>query len=552
MHPLHRCDDAPARARRPGASCVRRIAAAAVAASLTAACAGDADVAETRTVSGFAGLVAADEPRAAQVGRTVLGNNGTAADAAVAMAFAMTVTMPSRVGLGGGGSCVVHDRSGKRTDALLFLPQPAAGGGMIPGLARGMAALHARHGARDWRLVLSPAEQLARFGHVVSRAFRQDLAAAADGLGPESRERFLRDGGQVPEVGERINHPQLSAVLSGLRQQGAGYLYTGAFARRLSDAANAAGAPLDAAKLDRYRARYVDTLKVPYGDHQLHLPPPPVLGGLATAQLWGMLRQGPGGDAEISAETAHYLVEAWKRVLSQRQAWLDSPAGDRPAPQSLVDADYLGRQAAPIDPRTAAAPQRLSPRPSALGAEQPTAGFAVADRLGNMVACDFTMNGLFGTGREAPGTGILLAEPASEATFGAALAPALLSNQYTGTSYLAVSGADGTAGQTAVAELVRKFDAAGVGRINAPEIDLERLLGMPRVHHRGGSGGMLVEPDLPASAADGLRTSGHTLVTAPGLGRLQAVYCAIGATENPNLCQAASDPRGHGMSARAQ
>jgi gamma-glutamyltranspeptidase/glutathione hydrolase len=42
--------------------------------------------------------------------------------------------------------------------------------------------------------------------------------------------------------------------------------------------------------------------------------------------------------------------------------------------------------------------------------EQPaTAGFAAVDKNGGAVACDVTMNNLFGTGRIAAGTGILLA-----------------------------------------------------------------------------------------------------------------------------------------------
>ncbi|MFP3344798.1 gamma-glutamyltransferase, partial [Halomonas sp. SIMBA_159] len=75
-----------------------------------AACTGPGDTEEARLISGYAGMATADEPRAATVGREVLANNGTAADAAAAMAFTMTVTLPSRVGLGGGGVCVVSDR----------------------------------------------------------------------------------------------------------------------------------------------------------------------------------------------------------------------------------------------------------------------------------------------------------------------------------------------------------------------------------------------------------------------------------------------------------
>ena len=46
------------------------------------ACGDESEVAVLAPVEGFAGLVSADEPNATVVGREVLGNGGTAADAA--------------------------------------------------------------------------------------------------------------------------------------------------------------------------------------------------------------------------------------------------------------------------------------------------------------------------------------------------------------------------------------------------------------------------------------------------------------------------------------
>src|SRR4051794_13067311 len=101
-------------------------------------------------VQGFLGGVVADEPRAALAAREVLSAGGTAADAAVTLAFVLGVTLPSRAGLGGGGGCLAYasDRKSPNEgvpETVLFTPvapsgfaanadRPAA----VPMLPRGM------------------------------------------------------------------------------------------------------------------------------------------------------------------------------------------------------------------------------------------------------------------------------------------------------------------------------------------------------------------------------------------------------------------------------
>lgn len=132
-------------------------------------------------VDGFFGGLIADEPRAALVGREVLSAGGTAADAAVAAYFAMSVTLPGAASIGGGGVCLVHDSVRGRTETVTFMPKRPAGADAkfsVPGNIRGMFLLHARFGELAWSDLLRPAEDFARSGHVLSRAFVRDFEAA--------------------------------------------------------------------------------------------------------------------------------------------------------------------------------------------------------------------------------------------------------------------------------------------------------------------------------------------------------------------------------------
>lgn len=518
----------------------RRTAAACLAAAVAVTgCGGvqEPEVAEPGTVQGFAGVVAADEPRAAMIGRDVLGNNGNAVDAAVAMGFAMSVTMPSRVGLGGGGACVLHRRDDKRQDALVFLPEIGGDGAAVPMLARGLAALHARHGLARWQTLVRPAERLAAQGHEISRALRTDLVAAGDRLGPAARAIFLRDG-EVPEVGTRVRQPALGAALAGLRQRGAGYFVTGDFARRLTQGAGAVGIPLAIGDLRAAVPRFADPLTAPFGNHALYLPPEPVTAGRQAATAWSALADGTLGEPGSA--------QRWQRLVG---AWRADGAADAAGP----------------------------PPPTG-----PTAGLTVADRFGNMVACGFTMNAPFGTGTMADGTGILLAEAQPPALSGRGLLPAILANPHTGKAYMALHSAGtrhaaapltqalaalkaggGVARKAAGSESILPSVIAGSG--DAKKVDRRRtrfvmpeggtvdaLLSDARAAPVVGTRVMRHEDGLSEAAMAALRRAGYALEEVPRVGAMTAVHCPDGPRNAPAQCTGSTDPRGHGMAVIAR
>ena len=141
-------------------------------------------------VKGFLGGVVADEPKAVQVGREILSSGGSAADAAVATYFALSVTLPSSAGLGGGGVCMVYDPARKNDPEVLdfvaraprSIPSTAVRPSGIPGNARGFFALYSKYGRLRWSSLVAPAENLARFGIQFDVARIAPWKTAADQL----------------------------------------------------------------------------------------------------------------------------------------------------------------------------------------------------------------------------------------------------------------------------------------------------------------------------------------------------------------------------------
>ncbi|QQS12849.1 MAG: gamma-glutamyltransferase [Rhodospirillales bacterium] len=335
-------DAAPARQR----------ASLAVAASLAlaamAGCGGRAGDTPTGFMAGFLGAVVADEPYAAEVGREIVSAGGSAADAAVAMYFAMAVTLPSAASLGANGVCIAHAHKTRQAEAIVFAaPRPATASRAfdiaVPTAVRGMTLLHARHGALRWEQLVAPAERMAREGVPVSRALARDLREGAARLraDPAARRVFERGGGAAVGEGDRLTQIDLAATLSTIRVRGGGEFFAGAFARRLSDAVRDAGGGLSETDMRAAVASATPAATTRFGSHTVYFAPsPPFQGGVAAR------------------------------------------------------AAFTG--AAPV---------------SAGGAGGGEAAFVAIDRQANAVACVVGMNGPFGSARMAPGTGILMAAP---------------------------------------------------------------------------------------------------------------------------------------------
>ena len=249
---------------------------------------------------------------------------GNATDAAVAMYFAMAVTLPSAAGLGASGVCIAHNSKTRAARGLRLRSDRGAGRRARHadhGAERraGVTLMHARHGSAPWQAVVAPAERLARLGVPVSRALSRDLQAGAAALGADSEARriFGRGSGTAVTEGDNFIQTDLAATLGIIRQRGGGDLFGGSLARVISDQIAQIGGSLPLESLRNAVPQAGPPAGESYGGFKVYVAPAPMAGAQALAGWKGEAR--PGGPVPTnSGGIAGFAA-------------IDTPAGRRPA-----------------------------------------------------------------------------------------------------------------------------------------------------------------------------------------------------------------------------
>ena len=267
-------------------------------------------------LKGSFAAVAADESRAAEVGRDVLTAGGNAIDAAVAMYFAQAVTLPSASGLGAAGVCIVHSYSKRVAEMFAFPPTAAPGpiqgaAFLVPTGVRAITLMHVRHGQTRFEQLVAPAERLARFGTPVSRAFSRDLRAGAAALGadPEARRIFGRGGAVGLSEGDTLIQSDLASVLGSLRQTGGLDFFQGRVARLMADQIAQMGGNLPVDVLRNAVPLSGSPPSEAFGGFQVYVAPAPFAGAAALA-AWNGHSQPTGRTDDSNGVASIIAVDA--------------------------------------------------------------------------------------------------------------------------------------------------------------------------------------------------------------------------------------------------
>ncbi|WP_449103265.1 gamma-glutamyltransferase [Pseudomonas veronii] len=340
-------------------------------------------------------MAAAANPLAAEAGREMLRQGGSAIDAAIAMQAVLTLVEPQSSGIGGGAFIMLWD--GNRVQAYdgretapagaterLFLKpdgQPMAftaaqiGGRSVgtPGVLRALELAHKKTGHLPWARLFEPAIRLSEHGFAISP--RLHSLIAADRFIPQSPEMaayFLNADGTPKATGTLLKNPALAAVFKRIAEEGPDALYQGPIAdeiaRKVQGHRNAGS--LSEADLAGYAAKERAPLCTDYKRWKICGMPPPSSGGIAIAQILGTLQAlqardprlaiapmtplksaSPAG-LEPTPEAVHLIAEAGRLAFADRALYV-ADADFVPVPVAgLVAPDYLARRAALIGERS--------------------------------------------------------------------------------------------------------------------------------------------------------------------------------------------------------
>jgi gamma-glutamyltranspeptidase/glutathione hydrolase len=340
-------------------------------------------------------MAAAANPLAAEAGREMLRQGGSAIDAAIAMQAVLTLVEPQSSGIGGGALIVLWDGKAVRTydgretapagaTEKLFLqadgkPMPFTqaqiGGRSVgtPGVLRALELAHQKHGHLPWARLFEPAIKLADQGFAISPRLHQLIAADSSiRRSPDMVAYFLNADGSPKAAGTTLKNPALAAVFKRIAKEGPDALYKGPVAQEIVAKVQGHANPgsLSLNDLNGYSAKERAPLCTDYKRWQVCGMPPPSSGGIAVAQILGTLQaletrdprfalaplkpvktNKPAG-IEPTPEAVHLISEAERLAYADRALYV-ADADFVPVPvKGLVDPAYLADRAALIGDRS--------------------------------------------------------------------------------------------------------------------------------------------------------------------------------------------------------
>jgi gamma-glutamyltranspeptidase/glutathione hydrolase len=369
-------------------------------------------------------VIASQGRNTSRIAREIYQHGGNLVDAAVAASFAISVERPHSTGLGGGGFLLYFDPKKMKTPVSFdfreraplkshkniyldqkgeVIPNKSLEGiysVAVPGLVKGLYQFHKRYGKLPWRDLVAPSIRLAQEGFEVYPELSTAIEKTKDLLkkDPAASEIFLS--------GEKIlKQFDLAKSLEQIAKGGERAFYQGEIAKSILATSAEHQGPLGQDDFSKYRVIDRKPVMKKIFNHEIYSMAPPSSGGVHVLQILKMMELhskkqkliDPLGANEINA-----LSQSMRRAFFDRARYLGDPDFSHVPIAGMLADKYLEKT---VDENNLNDDKNVT----ALDFESSqTTHFSLADDSGAMIATTQTINGYFGSGLVAKGTGIVL------------------------------------------------------------------------------------------------------------------------------------------------
>ena len=375
-----------------------------------------------QSATGKKAMVVSAHHLATKVGNDILRKGGNAIDATIAVQYALAVVYPRAGNIGGGGFMVIRSKDGKYDSIDYREKAPKAStkdmyldslGNVIPGLSRnghlavgvpgtveGMFEVHKKYGQlKDFKQLIQPAIDLAANGFLLTpleierlNRFKADFQKYN-----KSDNAFIKNTPWIE--GDRLVQEELAHTLSLIRDKGRAGFYEGETADKIVAEMKAGNGIITHDDLTSYNAKWRAPLVGDYKNFKIISMAPPSSGGIALLQLLKIVEDYPLSEYGFQSKKAmHLMIEAERRVYSDRAKHLGDNDFYKVPQDSLLDKVYIKERMSDFNPQKATPSDLVAAGSFAIPMESfETTHTSVIDVDGNAVSTTTTLNSNFGS-----------------------------------------------------------------------------------------------------------------------------------------------------------
>ena len=313
-------------------------------------------------------MIVTAQPEASEAGAAVVARGGNAVDAAIAAALVQGVVDPQMCGIAGFGSCQIYlperdvhtciDFHGKSPAKVtpdmwehLIAGETRDGFGFVlegnvndlgyqsvtaPGSLKAYYEAATEFGTMDWADLCAPAIAEARAGFVIRPHVHHWWTEGSNfgrvevmerlAFSETGRQIYFRAPGQLKQVGDRVENPDLARTLELIAAHGEAVFYRGEIAERIGEDFHAHHGLLDEEDLRSFRTTRNEPLRFGYRGFHLATNQPPG-GGILVAEMLNILEH--FDLVELGHNSAEYLrvvAEAMKIATADKDEYVGDPA----------------------------------------------------------------------------------------------------------------------------------------------------------------------------------------------------------------------------------